>query len=137
MFSAGQKYERMLETSQPGYHARTKESPTLEQVISSLSTSLRLSRINLPAESFTLTCATGMQGTIWPLDQVGELRIDAHGRRDLHLTTAIDVDGQLRADTLTTRLPERPDLLLGAVSRARVLAGWRDRCGIVVGGIWW
>ena len=127
----------MFKTSQPGYHARTKEKPTLEQVMASLTTSLRRSRISLPAEGFTLTCTTGVQSTIWPLNQVSELRIDAHGRRDLHLTTTIDVDRELGSDALTTRLSERPDLLLGAVSRARVLAGWRDRCGIVVGGIWW
>ena len=126
-----------METPRPGYHARTKEKPTLEQVTPSLSTLLRHSRISLPTEGLTLACTTGVQGTVRPLDQVSELRIDAHRRRDLHLPATIHVDGKLRPDTLTARLPERPDLLLGTVSRARVLAGRRDGCGIVVGGIWW
>lgn len=130
-------YERVLQISQLGYHARTIERPTRQQAIASLITLLRRSRISLPTEGFALTRATGVQGTIWPLDQVGELRIDAHRRRDLHLTTTVHVDGKLRPETLATRLPERPDLLLWAVGRARVLAGRRDRCGIVVGGIWW
>jgi hypothetical protein len=102
-------YERLLQTQQLGYHARTKEKPSPKWTVLNQSTSSRRSRVSLPTEGFTFTCPARVQGTIWPLNQVSKLRVDTHGRGNLHLSTAVHVDRELRSDALATRSSERPD----------------------------
>lgn len=70
-----------------------------------------------------------MERTIWSLNEMSELRIDAHWTRNFWLAM-LDIDGQWWCQALSALAAEHAkDLLLGAVRGARIVAGpvgWRD-----------
>lgn len=78
--SAKKKYERLLRTPQLGYHEQRKRNVNIRAHSAKQIHLLQRSRISLPTEGLAFACAAGVQCAVWPLNQVGELRVDAHGR---------------------------------------------------------
>lgn len=118
-----------------GYQAK-KAKPNHQRLASDGNSSPLISSIvRLPAVRLTLTSAARMQRTMRPLDQMRKLRVDAHGRGNLHLLATFDVDWELRTKAHATRLSERPDFLLWAVGCAGVLAGRRHGCWVQMGWV--
>ena len=79
---------------------------------------LQMPRSYSPSECLALARATWMERTIWSLDKMSELRIDAHWTRNLWLAM-LDIDRQWWRQALSALATEHAkDLLLGAVRGA-------------------